>query len=484
MIQKSLPLFFFPSKKQTERKYLGNLKKQGLVYKAGPRLYTSVPKKNLPKAIRANWSQIVSRLFPDSVLSHRSAIEFTPDAAGFIHLTGATNRIIRYPGLSLKFHKGPKALPTDHPFLDFKAASLERALLENLGVTKKEVTNAGLAVEVLEKKLEELLDTKGETALNEIRDKAESIAKAHGWSREYSKLNKIIGALLGTKAASQLKSKKALSRALGKPYDSNCLQKLESLFAQLKQLTIRKFLDQGNGSDHFSNKAFFESYFSNYIEGTTFEIEEAEEIIFDKKIPRKRPIDAHDILGTYNIVSNINEMRKVPQNTDILVELLRSRHKSLMGKRPDVDPGNFKSKPNRVGDTHFVRPDLVLGTLEQGFGFYKSLPEGFCRAAYIMFFIAEIHPFTDGNGRIARIMMNAELISVNSPTIIIPNVYREDYLLSLRALSRRLRSEPMIKMLKIANEFSNLDFSDYPQILKTLQNKNWFREPNEGKVIF
>ena len=101
-----------------------------------------------------------------------------------------------------------------------------------------------------------------------------------------------------------------------------------------------------------------------------------------------------------------------------------------------------------------------------------------------MFFIAEIHPFTDGNGRIARIMMNAELISVNSPTIIIPNVYREDYLLSLRALSRRLRSEPMIKMLKIATEFSNLDFSDYPQILKTLQNKNWFREPNEGKVIF
>ncbi|GAI76162.1 unnamed protein product, partial [marine sediment metagenome] len=28
----------------------------------------------------------------------------------------------------------------------------------------------------------------------------------------------------------------------------------------------------------------------------------------------------------------------------------------------------------------------------------------------IMFVISEIHPFLDGNGRIARVMMNAELV--------------------------------------------------------------------------
>ena len=28
-----------------------------------------------------------------------------------------------------------------------------------------------------------------------------------------------------------------------------------------------------------------------------------------------------------------------------------------------------------------------------------------------MFLISEVHPFDDGNGRIARVMMNAELVS-------------------------------------------------------------------------
>lgn len=70
--------------------------------------------------------------------------------------------------------------------------------------------------------------------------------------------------------------------------------------------------DTFEAPDHFTNKAFFEAYFSNYIEGTTFEIEEAENIIFNKKIPAKRPKDAHDIIGTFQIVSNLNELCKTP----------------------------------------------------------------------------------------------------------------------------------------------------------------------------
>lgn len=483
MDQKLIPFLLFPSKKSSERKRLEDWKKSGQIYKAGPRLYASVPKKDLEKTIRTNWSQIVSHLFPTAILSHRSAIEFTPDSNGYIHLTGNTNRIVRYPGLALKFHKGPKALPSDHDFLEFKSASFERALLENLSVTKKEATNAGLPIETLEKKLEDLLHTKGEIELNKVRDRAKTLAKSHHWAREYEKLSRIIGALLGTKEASNLKSKKAVSRALGKPYDSNCIEKLELLFAQLRQTNFKDLLDHGKDNEHFINKAFFESYFSNYIEGTTFEIEEAEEIIFDKKIPPKRPKDAHDIIGTFSIVSDQNEMMKTPKTPDDLVGLLWERHQRLMSQRPEVAPGMFKTKQNRAGDTHFVHPDHVLGTLEHGFGFYKTLPDGFHKAAFIMFFIAEVHPFLDGNGRIARIMMNAELVSNHSPTIIIPNVYRDDYLLSLRALSRRQRTEPLIKMLVAAQEFSNLDFSNYPKTLKTLQSRNWFREPDEAKII-
>jgi fido (protein-threonine AMPylation protein) len=35
----------------------------------------------------------------------------------------------------------------------------------------------------------------------------------------------------------------------------------------------------------------------------------------------------------------------------------------------------------------------------------------------MMFLISEVHPFADGNGRIARIMMNAELVAAGEERI-------------------------------------------------------------------
>jgi Fic family protein len=101
----------------------------------------------------------------------------------------------------------------------------------------------------------------------------------------------------------------------------------------------------------------------------------------------------------------------------------------------------------------------------------------------MMFLVADVHPFIDGNCRIARVMMNAELVAHGSNTIIIPTVYREDYLLALRALSRRNRSAPFVDMLYRAQKFSRLDFSAYPKVLAELRRRNWFKEPDDAKPI-
>jgi len=90
----------------------------------------------------------------------------------------------------------------------------------------------------------------------------------------------------------------------------------------------------------------------------------------------------------------------------------------LLSARPSKNPGHFKDKNNRAGNTEFVDWQLVQGTLKKGFELYSILRNPFAKAAYIMFLISEVHPFLDGNGRIARVMMNAELTSVNKSTII------------------------------------------------------------------
>ena len=45
---------------------------------------------------------------------------------------------------------------------------------------------------------------------------------------------------------------------------------------------------------------------------------------------------------------------------------------------------------------------------------YRTLDAPFRRAAFIHFLISEVHPFADGNGRMARVMMNAELVAGRS----------------------------------------------------------------------
>ncbi len=105
---------------------------------------------------------------------------------------------------------------------------------------------------------------------------------------------------------------------------------------------LKKLKRKIKSPEHFNHKAFFEAYFSNYIEGTVFEVKEAERIVFDNKIPSARPADAHDILSTYKIVSDPNAMRRLPRSAQDLEEILKSRHKFLFEERPDILPGSLR----------------------------------------------------------------------------------------------------------------------------------------------
>jgi hypothetical protein len=60
-------------------------------------------------------------------------------------------------------------------------------------------------------------------------------------------------------------------------------------------------------------QAFIETYFSNYIEGTEFEIEEAHDIVIHGRPMRYREDDSHDILGTYHAILDSKANPVIPQ---------------------------------------------------------------------------------------------------------------------------------------------------------------------------
>jgi fido (protein-threonine AMPylation protein) len=153
-----------------------------------------------------------------------------------------------------------------------------------------------------------------------------------------------------------------------------------------------------------------------------------------------------------------------------------------MASRTDKKPGAFKDKNNFAGQTTFVDFSLVRGTLYKCYEYYNALNHPFSKAAFIMFAISEIHPFLDGNGRISRVMMNAELTSAGQSKIIIPTVYREDYILALRKLSRQKEASVYIRMLSKIHQFSSSIFGDFDLMKNKFMLSNAFLEPSEGKL--
>lgn len=291
---------------------------------------------------------------------------------------------------------------------------------------------------------------------------------------EAAELDTLIGALLGTQET-ELSAPTAKARSAGLPYDPERFMLFQLLHKELRGSPpvprVAPIRDKGSSA----TLAFFEAYFSNFIEGTEFAVEEAMHIIFDGIIPSDRPEDAHDVLGTWRMVSSSAEMRQTPDDTKELSQLLKKRHSSVMELRADKMPGRFKKSDNRAGATTFVAPDLVQGTLKIGFEIFQGLEEPFQRAVFMMFLVSEIHPFLDGNGRIARIMMNAELVAAGEERIVIPTVYRGNYLAALKALSQSARPEPMIRMLEFAQKWTaSVDWGELNETHRQLERCNAF----------
>ncbi|MEX2602744.1 MAG: Fic family protein [Gracilimonas sp.] len=95
--------------------------------------------------------------------------------------------------------------------------------------------------------------------------------------------------------------------------------------------------------------------------------------------------------------------------------------------------------------------------------------------------MSEIHPFADGNGRVARIMMNAELVSVEDQKVIIPIVYRSNYLAALKTLTNDRHAIPLIRTLDFGQKFiHSIDWNDYGHVREQLEECNAFMDPNEA----
>ena len=457
--------------------------KRGELRRLARGLYTWNLDEDPEQLVRRRWMDVAALYYPDAVVVDRSAVEGQPAPDGSLFLDVGPehkgNRRLVLPGLSLRPRAGPGALNTDMRFGGLYRSSQTRTALENLRPSR---ARTGVARTLTRGELEEWLDrlasTRGEKELLRIRDEARGLAEELDLRTEQKKLDQLIGSLLGTRDA-ELVSEVGRARKAGAPFDRRRLE-LFSIVRDALAGHVAPARDEfGDPNQVF---AFFEAYFSNFIEGTEFEVDEAEEIVFDGAIPEERPADAHDIQGTFSVVTDPKLRRKTPKDQGDLIELLRTLNRRILEGRPETDPGIFKQKPNRAGNTVFVQPDLVEGTLREGWTYYETLESGFARAVFAMFLVTEVHPFADGNGRVARALMNQEFSAAEQCRVLIPLSFRSDYLGALRAMSRRSEPEPLVRMVDRAQRWSSLiDWSTRETARAQLEETNALVAPEESE---
>jgi hypothetical protein len=457
--------------------------RQGILRRIGPKLYT----RNLTDApetiVRRHLWPLVARFVPGALIADRTAIENAPAADGSVCVISDRERPVALPGLTIRPRAGPGPLDTDRPFIGgLFLSSLARAYLDNMAPSRGRAgqVRRTLGREEIELRLDDLVRRNGEAALNRLRDEARRVAPMLGREREFAAFETLSGALLGTRR-DRLVTERARARGAGAPFDPDRMRLFERLHRELRDTATPPRPARARDATGRATLGFFDAYFSNFIEGTEFEVEAAADIVFRNVIPRDRPADAHDILGTWGLVSDPVEMSRTPRDAGSLVALLKQRHAAVMGARPDMGPGAFKRAANRAGRTLFVDPAHVEGTLARGFEVFNSLETAFARAVFMMFMISEVHPFADGNGRVARVMMNAELVAAGEERIIIPTIFRANYLSGLKALSNVDNPTTLVRSLDFAQRWvAAIPWGELSHTQRVLERCNAFMDPTDA----
>lgn len=459
------------------------LRKTGQLRKLAPRLYTTNLRDDPATIVRRHAWQIVAMLAPGTVISFRSALEMRPTEGGNLFVTGHYRRALEIPGLVIRQQEGPGPLPGDRPFLDgLHVASPARALLENLMPTRQgKGARRSVGPEGVEAHLEQIAAGRPEK-LKEIWASAHKIAPALEAEKALNELDRLISGIYGSKPA-PLTTPLARAFPASEGYDPRRVECFAKLLAELNAAVFPNrpdLVEVGAPGPGFYHLAFFDAYFSNYIEGIQFPVDEAIDIVFNNRTPACRPADAHDVLGTYQVVGRLEDMVRVPANFEAFEKLLRERHRTILAGRPERRPGEYKLQNNQVGGRTFVEPQLVRGTLKQGYDLYCALEDPMARALMMKFIVTEVHPFEDGNGRAARAMMNAELIAAGQRRLIIPWVYRSEYLGGLRRLSKHQDGAAYIRVMDHAQMFCcRIDFADLAAAEADLRASHAFEDPAE-----
>ena len=207
------------------------------------------------------------------------------------------------------------------------------------------------------------------------------------------------------------------------------------------------------------------TYSSNALEGNTLDLAETKVVIEDGLTINGKPMRDH--LEAIGHADAFNELLTLAKSDLITEENIKYLHKLFYIKIDSDNAGVYRQKPVIVpgADIDFPRPAELDGKMHD---FVASIPEMKQKlhpvelAAMMHGIFVNIHPFIDGNGRVARLLMNLILLQTGYNVTIIPPVVRADYIRALQETNRN-NFQPFI------NFVSEMVYEAQKEYLKILE---------------
>ncbi|XP_031825316.1 FIC domain protein adenylyltransferase [Nomia melanderi] len=236
-------------------------------------------------------------------------------------------------------------------------------------------------------------------------------------------------------------------------------------------------------------EAYFQHiYHTVGIEGNTMNLAQTRAIVETRTAVAGKSIDEHnEILGLDAAMKYINATL-VNRVGSISIKDILEIHKRVLGHVDPVQGGQFRRTqvyvgghvPPGPGDIHYLMEEFALWLNSERA--IRMHPVRYAALAHYK--LVRIHPFSDGNGRTSRLLMNTILMQAGYPPVIIHKQHRHTYYEKLE-IANTGDVRPFIRFIAECTE-QTLDLflwatSEYSRQVPALGQDSFF--PETAKTI-
>ena len=267
------------------------------------------------------------------------------------------------------------------------------------------------------------------------------------------------------------------------------------------------------------------NYNSNHIEGNTLTYGQTEILLMFGKVVGEAQLRDVEEMAASNVGLKMMTAESSLKDVPLTQNFIRALHKTLLRedytvyrKLPGgvqtsyvVHAGQYKTRPNsvitRYGDRfEYASPEETPALMTDLVNWYneeeqKGNLSPVELAALFHYRYIRIHPFEDGNGRVARLMVNYILSRHNYPMIVVRSRKKNEYLEALHATDQVVGFAPsdgahasiqeIENFLKYFNHLvADEIWGDYLFVTERNENYWWydgemvrFRSPNYAKML-